>query len=280
MAGWLTFFKERVPLVSFLFSSSGIAISTAVTAIGSPTPLTLFVIVGLTLFFISLRLMDDIKDVGKDRIAHPKRALAAGVISLRQAKAGVHLILAIQILFALLLHTTANATSSLTYLILTAYLYLMYREFFAGHYLSTRPLLYALTHQLVILPVTAFAMATISPDTLLSTETLALSALFFGGFFAYEVGRKFDPEAHPVLNTYRQVYGAPKAALFMIIAMLISFVGACVLSIWPYTLAVQLLCCTVPMTIAIGAPRSYKSVELIATLSLAFLIWVPIVLWR
>ena len=280
MVGWLTFFKERVPLLSFCFSSAGIAVSASVVATGtisSPTLLTLF---GLVLFFATLRVMDDIKDVGKDRIAHPKRALAAGVISIKQAKAGVQVMLGIHIAFAAILHLSLNAVAGLTFLVLTAYLWLMYREFFVGAWLQERPLLYALTHQIIIVPCTAFATATVAPDSVFTKETAALSALFFGGFFAYEVGRKFDPKAHRVLNTYRQVYGAVPSAAFMAAAMVISVIGAITLGILPYTIAVQLLCATIPFTIALGAPRAYKSVEMIATLTLAFVLWAPIVLWR
>jgi 4-hydroxybenzoate polyprenyltransferase len=100
-----------------------------------------------------------------------------------------------------------------------------------------------------------------------------------GSFFTYEVSRKLDPKAHPVLGTYLTVYGK-----FGSLAIVCGLFPLCLVS----GINVMLPFWTVPWAVLTllsygllwlqtsEKPGKYhKVVEGFATLSLFFYIWSP-----
>jgi 4-hydroxybenzoate polyprenyltransferase len=161
-------------------------------------------------------MMDEVKDFKKDQIAHPDRPLPRGLVSYDGAKYAVNVGLAVMILFCALTYVLWGLTSAVLYGVTIFYLYLMYREFYCGPRLEKYPLVYAGSHQAILFLLCATAAACAgSPAGQASwsqwkvPETGLLMAGFqiFPAFFAYEIGRKMNPEAHPILGYYRQIYG-------------------------------------------------------------------------
>ena len=281
MAAWLTYLRERFPLPVYLLLVSGLVASGALFSSSridwQPATISF---VGLMIFFAVLRLMDELKDLEKDKIAHPERPLPRGIITVNQAEQAVSIAAAFMLLWALCSALITNYAAGACYAIVTAYLWLMYREFYCGTWLEQRPLLYAVTHQLILVPLAYFSVLLTSPELLTSADTLYFSLPLIGAFFGYEVCRKLDPQAHPVLRTYLHTHGRVGSLLIVSAAMLIAGTGAWLLELstvlWPFEIALLL-----SMTLIWLRPDAFKITEGVAGLCLIAHLWaIPVkVLW-
>ncbi len=277
MGGWLTYTRERFPLPTYFllaggFSLSGLFVSSGTFVWGG----FLASFSGLLVFLYLLRLMDEVKDYDKDIVAHPDRPLPRGVLTLGAVRRAILILLLAMGGYSLLLAYLLNVTAGALYLGAVVYLWLMYKEFFLGAWLEQRPFLYACTHQPVILPVCMFAVATARPELAFSRPSLFLALAILGAFFCYEVCRKLDPAAHPILRTYLAVYGAPKTALM---AAFLSCMAAC--GAWGLALGKALWPVEALLALSLGllfaSPGRYKIIEGLATLSLLIHLWVTVV---
>jgi len=167
---------------------------------------------GLTLlFFFLLRVADEFKDLEKDRRYRPERPVPRGLVSLRElgmvgAGAGV-----LQLALAMWM----DATVLLVLLGAWAYFGLMGVEFFVPDWLDRRPLLYMLSHMLIMPAIALLASACdwAAADAGLPTEfAWFLGASFFGGL-VFEVGRKIRaPEGEQAgVETYSKTWGRSRA---------------------------------------------------------------------
>ncbi len=272
MKPWLIYIRERFPLPVYFLLSGGLALSGAV--VGSTTDAhtvasfeTLFCFVYAMWVFATLRLMDELKDYEKDVIAHPTRPLPRGVLTTAQVSKSISVMMTVGWLLSasfVLINMTSMWLASLT----TAWLWLMYKEFYVGHALAKRPLIYAITHQIILVPFCLLMASTI--DNL----TVGWSLAVLGSFFTYEVSRKLDPKAHPILGTYLSVYR--RQGTFMIVAMLfaVSLIGAKSIGFmnWMGPWAVLTL---LSYSLLWLRPAAFKIIEGLATISLFFHIWSP-----
>lgn len=268
MGAWLTYFKERFPIAVYVLLVGGIAASGTCLAKAPLFGVSFWVsFAGLMLFFAVLRLMDELKDYEKDLIAHPERPLPRGLLQ-RETVRKVIIGSVVAMVAVGLAFYPLNPAASAIYLFLTLYLWLMYREFYIGSWLSKRPLLYAVLHQVILLPLCALPVAAGLGDY--SHVGLYYGALVLGAFFSYEVSRKLDPNANPILGYYRTLYG-PTGCL--------AIVGVCsILSVWAASyLGVIIL--TMPfsalliVSFVLLLAGKHKAVEGVASLSLLVHIW-------
>lgn len=273
MAAWLTYLRERFPLPVYVVLVGGFSLSGVYLGGGKFAPLPFLVsFFGLMIFFALLRLMDELKDFEKDCIAHPERPLPRGVLTIAQAMRAVGIGIAVMALYAPFSAIATHGLAGLCYLLVTGYLWLMYREFFRGDWLTDRPILYAGTHQLIVLPVCYYCVLVSQPALVTSELPLCFGLSVLGAFFAYEVCRKLDPGAHPVLKTYLSVYGPEGTFLLVLATMLIAAAGA---------LGLGLAWILVPIEIALlGSlavlwfwPAAFKIPETVATVSLVAHLW-------
>lgn len=209
MKKWLIFFKERTPLASYFLITMGPTASGYALAV-SPGLCGLYLAFsGFFLFFLVLRMMDEYKDYHKDLLAHPSRPLPRGLIALPEFHLGITIGMVALIAFDLLLLILGYPYSFFLYALVILHLWLMYKEFYVAEWINARPILYAVTHQLILVTLCLFCISVYRSETGLSFDLLdvvySLSVLF--AFFSYEVCRKLDPGAHPVLKTYLSVYG-------------------------------------------------------------------------
>lgn len=262
---WLAYIRERYPVGVYILLSSGYVFTgwSLTHAKLSAAPVTLG-LAGFMLFFFTLRLMDELKDYDKDVIAHPERPLPRGLLTREQARGGINacmlVMLSLSALGALLV---APACGGL-FLSISLYLWLMYKEFYIGQRLQQFPMVYAVSHQIIGIPMIFFATALFDTSVLCSTRTLAASLLTLGAFFTYEVCRKLDPQAHRVLKTYLSVYGRPRTVIIVLCAELVAAGAA-----WP--LGVPALFWTVEALVIASfvLPKErYKVTETLATLGL------------
>ncbi len=273
MKNWLIYIRERFPLPVYFLLSGGLALSGAV--VGSATDghtvasfETFFCFVYAMWVFATLRLMDELKDYDKDVIAHPTRPLPRGVLTTAQVSKSISVMMAVGWLLSasfVLINMTSMWLATLT----TGWLWLMYKEFYIGQALAKRPLIYAITHQIILVPFCLLMAATI--DNL----TVGWSLAVLGSFFTYEVSRKLNPKAHPILGTYLSVYG--RQGTFMIVAMLfaVSLIGAKSIGFmnWMGPWAILTL---LSYPLLWVRPAAFKIIEGLATVSLFFHIWSPV----
>ena len=286
MGAWITFLKERLPLPSYLVLVVGLAISG--NALGGAVAneesaaaswgATAIAAAGAFLFFAVLRIMDELKDYEKDKIAHPHRPLPRGLIAVEQVAVAVKGLAVAMLLFSVVVGL-ANRPAGISYLLVTGYLWLMYREFYAGSWLASRPLLYAASHQVIILPLCYFCVLAGDPAAWRQLQPAFLGITVLGAFFAYEICRKLDPDAHPLLQTYLSHYGPAKTLGLTICMIALSAVGALGLGLgqmlWPLEgILIALL------SLLLLAPNRFKIIEHGATISLALHVWaVPLATW-
>lgn len=205
----MIFFKERTPIASYLLITAGPASSGYFLASNPNVTSLLLALVGFFLFFLVLRMMDEYKDFDKDILAHPQRPLPRGLIPLAEFKMGITLGLITLIAFDFFLLLIGHKNSFYLYSLVIIHLWLMYKEFYVATWINARPILYAITHQLILVTLCLYCISVYRNLEPLHFSRLdlvyAFSVLF--SFFSYEVCRKLDPNAHPVLKTYLFVYG-------------------------------------------------------------------------
>ncbi len=275
---WLIYIKERFPLPVYLLLSVGMAWQAQFALVARPEVSAMVLgPVLILIFFFCLRLMDEVKDYQKDLVAHPERPLPRGLVKKTTAQRLIWYVLGLQVLAGFVLLLGPHTAAGYWWLLTTIWLYLMYVEFFCGSWLEKRPFFYAVTHQLIIVPI-VLAIAHIASSG--SSEAALYSALMIlGAFFSYEIGRKLDPKAHPILRSYRSCYGRWGALRLMLITSALAIGGTLLkmqgslLASWPYILAAVL---TLSLSAVWGESKP-KLAETVASLSLILHIWGPII---
>jgi 4-hydroxybenzoate polyprenyltransferase len=233
MARWWTYLQERFPplengLLVAVFGLSALYHSALLRGQSDlPGVESALVAFGLTLlFFFLLRVADEFKDLEKDRQYRPERPVPRGLISLREL--GLAGAAAVAVQFGLA--AWVDATLLLVLLGTWAYFGLMSVEFFVPNWLDDHPVLYMLSH-MVIMPGIAllaagvdWAAAGVAPPTDLAWF---LGASFFGGL-VFEIGRKIRAPAgeQTGVETYSKVWGRPRAVAAWLLAMLLAGGGA------------------------------------------------------
>ncbi|KAG0358830.1 hypothetical protein BGZ54_010258 [Gamsiella multidivaricata] len=221
---WFKFFAERVALFVYLLTAAGYVLTAnyALSDGSKSLPLRPFfwTMVIEAFFLITLRVMDDLKDVDTDILAHPERPLPRGLVTAREANVVVHILVSILIINGIALALVENLACGLLCIATTLYYYAMFKEFGCGHWLSARPILYVITHQLVVLLMILFPVAAFHGASSLKSILCWHAALLqFGGSFTFEVCRKLDPTAHVALGTYLIAYGKFKTFLMILFAV-------------------------------------------------------------
>jgi len=277
MVRWITYLKERFPLPTYILLVGGISLSGLYLNHGSFALIPFFIsFFGLILFFALLRLMDELKDFEKDKIAHPDRPLPRGLLQKKEVSRTINRGEVSLLVYSLLIFELLNFPAALAYVFLAIYLWLMYREFYLGEWLVNRPFLYAISHQGILFLIAAFAVAVNRPLLIAEPSTLAFGLLLLGSFFTYEVCRKWDPQAHPILQTYLHIYGYPKTFLIVVGASIVASIGAYFLG-YHYILWTCEGIVLIGLALACFIQRLYKLPEVLASLSLLVHVWVAVV---
>jgi len=210
---WWIYQQERFPIFSysllvFAFSSAAVIYPTFFLSI--QPELCSLIITFITLFcaFLQLRIADEFKDYEQDCQYRPDRPVPRGLIQLRELRILEIITIAIQLAATLML-----SWQLFPYLgILWIFQALMRKEFFIRDWLRSRPLLYLLSHNLVLPLMALYGMMTIWiqiapwPDRPMMASFLILSSL---QGFLIEIGRKIRaPEQEATgVETYSQAWG-------------------------------------------------------------------------
>jgi 4-hydroxybenzoate polyprenyltransferase len=233
---WRTLLRERAPLPAMLALGAAQALSSwAVSRVAFRMAPLVAGTLGIAALLVLLRLMDEVKDIAKDRVAHPERPLPRGLLTeaaVRRAITGGTIVLLIA---SGIVAATFGAAPAVAAFAGLGWAGLMYREFGAPRVLARNAFAYGLTHQLVLLPMYAFTVLLWSPGATAPSVWWALGGV--GAGFAFEIARKLDPEALPILGTYlvRHGRGATLTALVLALGLVtLAALPLCVAAlVWP-----------------------------------------------
>ncbi|MES1157418.1 MAG: UbiA family prenyltransferase [Alphaproteobacteria bacterium] len=174
-------------------------------------------IICLFLFFFQLRVADEHKDAEDDRKYRPERAVPRGLISLKELRTLGFGAAAIQAVLVATLYLPLLAFLALVW----AWMVLMTAEFFVPVWLRARPILYMVSHMIVMPLIDLFATATdwlpagVEPHGAFGAGLGAFLLLSFCNGAAIEIARKsWAPEdERPGVETYSKLWSPHKAGL-------------------------------------------------------------------
>lgn len=231
---WWVYLQERFPVIKnglliAVFSSSAVSYSFLLRG-GVSIPCTTSLIVAFVcifIFFLQLRIIDEFKDFADDSLYRAYRPIPRGLISLNEL-GWVGMVSAIIQLGLSLYLTPALA------LILGAvwfYLALMSQEFFVSQWLKSHPLIYMLSHMVIVPLINLYGTAC---DWLVVNATIPSNSLWFllTSFFngmVIEIGRKIrvpDDEEFGV-ETYSKLWGYEKASGVWLLVLGLTAACAC-----------------------------------------------------
>lgn len=254
--------KERFPVlghgpVILVFSLSAVCYATLL--VGGPSafdPPGAVVAFGCAfLSFLLLRIADEFKDHDDDCRYRPHRPVPRGLVSLGELRGLALLAMAVQ-LGLVLWH---DPRLVLWLLATWTYMGLMRIEFFAGQRLKRHPLVYALSHMvvmpLIVLTAASCARGTAGAPPFSGFLWLALAAFATG--LVIEIGRKIRrPEnEREGVDTYSALYGRKRSLAMWLVALLgsLAAAGACAFSVGAGALVTPVLGALLLGAIAVAA---------------------------
>ena len=210
---WITFIHERFPLRSHLPMVACFTVANVLSARGAPLSPQQALAAGTLAFafLLRLRIFDELKDLERDRVLHPDRPLARGLISRGGALAGA----AALVLLELAIAHAAGAGVFSGWVVAAGYSLLMYREFFAGAWLRPKVELYAVTHTFVAALLGATLAKFPAGPGATTGQILGMALANWMAFNVYEFSRKIlsPREERPGVDSYSARLGLMGSAL-------------------------------------------------------------------
>lgn len=215
---WWIYQQERFPLLQngiliLVFSSATVFYSALLRDRNPNSEAILVAFTTLFLFFLQLRIIDEFKDYDDDRRYRPYRPVPRGLIDLKELgtlgifSAGIQLYLAYSLCIDL----------AILLGFVWIYMLLMSQEFFIKPLLKTHPILYLVSHNLIIPLICLYGTAC---DWLVLGESLPLEIFWFlvassSTGLVIEIGRKIRaPQDEEVgVETYSVLWGRDNAVL-------------------------------------------------------------------
>lgn len=225
-----SYLKERFPW----FSLSIYSLLTIFAINSAFKSFNIFKVFGLALLYVlflfHLRVLDEFKDFQYDAENHADRPIPRGLIDLNFIKTLGIINFALQVTLSYLL---APPAVFLLYLLTLTYTGLMFKEFFASRFLRVKPVLYLISHEIVLIPLFLFFYSTLNGALwkITSFSKLALFIYTFLPIILIEIGRKLkhrvNTEGKHTNDTYAYVWGEKTSivvfAAIIILAGILSF---------------------------------------------------------
>lgn len=158
-----------------------------------------------TIFFLRLRLFDEIKDYETDITINPKRPLPRGLLNIFDLKIAL---IALLICEAFLVISVMPQALNM-WAIATAWSLLMYKEFFIANLIRPYLTTYATSHTLVTLPLTLALITGMTGETKIETRDLWAAIGAWLIFNIFELGRKTfqASEEREGVESYSRIWG-------------------------------------------------------------------------
>jgi len=164
-------------------------------------------------FFLQLRIADEHKDAEDDRLWRPERAVPRGLVTLGELRGVAAVVAAVQLGLTALYAWPLVIVLGLVW----GYMALMSLEFFAPTFLRQRPVLYLVSH-MVVMPLIALFSVTCGLRRIEAGPGAGIAAflvLAFCNGAMIEIGRKtWAPQSEREgVETYSKLWGPRGAAL-------------------------------------------------------------------
>jgi 4-hydroxybenzoate polyprenyltransferase len=227
MTRWIAYQRERFPLAAHAplvaaFSASAVCFSSLARGhVAMPRVSSLAVAFATSLlFFLQLRIADEIKDAAEDARFRPYRPVPRGLVTLAELRAIGLGAAGLQLALALWLEPTLVRLLLLPW----AWLLLMSREFFVPAWLRAHPVLYMTSHMVVLPLIDLYATAC---DWRVAGAPFAPAGLAWFLIVSYlngivvEIGRKTRApiDEEPGVDTYSALWGARRATQAWLLAV-------------------------------------------------------------
>lgn len=273
MNRWLKFFTERFPLVNSAALVAGISLS-GIYISDSPFHFLPFIFsfIGIVFILALMRLMDDVKNLEKDRIAHSNRPLPKGLITKHEAVLVCETMQMILFVFGIIIWVVLNFSAGLSYIFVVAYFWLMNKDYGIKSWMIGHPLIYGLLNQLIFIFIAIFAVQVAHSTNIFSAPVLSFALLLCGAFFCYDICCKLNPYAHPVLGTYIHFYGYRFVYKVAVCALAVSAMGAIQLGLAPFLIPVEMVVLAA-LSAVFFQPSLYRLPQMMASLSLMLHAW-------
>ena len=229
MMVWWQYQQERFPLIVnslliFMFSLSAVCYSSLLRSSGSwPSFIvTVTVFISCFLIFLELRIADEFKDYAEDLKYRPYRPVPRGLVTLKALGNLALISMSLQLMLAFYIEPKLI----LILLMVWAYWGLMWREFFIPLWLKNHPIIYLLSHMLIMPLIHFYASAF---DWLIlgfqmPSGLFWFFALSFVNGIIVEIGRKLRLSHHEEtgVDTYSSRYGIKKASRVWLVMIVVS----------------------------------------------------------
>ncbi len=176
-------------------------------------------------FFLGLRIYDELKDNETDRRLHADRLTVTGVMPLSDLRRINAIGLVLQAAACLWFDRGIGAVT-ITWAAAVLFSLLMLKEFFVPTWLSARPVLYSVSHSLVM-PLAFLWAATMGARGFASSPAVWwLCALATAAAFQLELSRKVraPSDERPGVDSYTRIFGIKGASLVGCVLLLATVV--------------------------------------------------------
>lgn len=220
---WLKFISERFHPMShfsmilfFVLAHYGVYLTPPIKIYRNITIELLFLLFVSSIFFLKLRLYDDVKDFDYDAELHPNRPLPSGLLGVKDIYYAIFFAIFLEIIIFSLLGTWPAIAISLTIL----YSLFMFKEFFVAKWLRAHLTTYAISHTLVIVlfSFTLFSAISDMPFWQLPRQFLYFSFASWFLFNIFEFGRKTfsSGEEKKGINSYSKIFSRAGAVILTV----------------------------------------------------------------
>jgi 4-hydroxybenzoate polyprenyltransferase len=165
-----------------------------------------------------LRLLDDIKDFGKDQRLYPRRPLPRGLLSVKEAALVAISCMVVETLLSLAFRPQDFAIV----LVFIGYSLLMYVGFFARDWVESHVVIFVASHTAAALPLSLVIFALWAARPFWSAPTsvvlLALAQCFLSA--GYDFSRKLKaPDESGYVESYNRLLGPTRSAILVFVAL-------------------------------------------------------------
>lgn len=224
---WWIYQQERFPILQhgmliLVFSSATVFYSALLRDREPNSRSILVAFLTLFLFFLQLRIIDEFKDYDDDRRYRPYRPVPRGLIDLKELGIVGILSAVVQLYIAYSLSFDLAIVLGFVWI----YMLLMSQEFFLKSLLKTQPILYLVSHNLIIPLICLYGSAC---DWLVAGESMPIEIFWLlvassSTGLVIEIGRKIRaPQDEEVgVETYSVLWGRDNAVLVWCFVVLLS----------------------------------------------------------
>lgn len=209
---WVTFISERFEPVSHfimigLFVFAHYLVADASKFVKVAPHLIIYVALGTAVFFMKLRLYDEIKDYEVDVAKNPNRPLPRGLLEHFDVKKAIELCIILEVIF----FTSCGMQAFISILVAIGYSLLMYKEFFIPKLIRPHLTTYATSHTIVTFFLSLAIFSSLSKFKFfeMDPDFYYFSLMSWLLFNIFELGRKiYQPcEEREGVDTYSSIWG-------------------------------------------------------------------------